>query len=241
MAPAPELSDPDPTISFLTLSLPTASPITNILPRSSFLIPEKPKKLTARRRIPRRGRHPGGGRQRRRASWLLWSGLLWYSLASDFSTVFGAPSQSHASCVRGAAAGCLSKGYEHKKPQSLGLWDTCLALSNQSNESEICRRTPRRTTSDHIFSDLIGSGWTSEESGRRTTRMPTPATAAALGRRGSARLLRSSVSFRGNARVMETGTCCADSRAITANAGKHTGFADRVERQRRSVSTLVLL
>lgn len=46
---------------------------------------------------------------------------------------------------------------------------------------------------------------------------------------------------------METGTCCA-SREITVHhgiagnaAGKRTGFADRVGRQRRSVSTLVLL
>jgi hypothetical protein len=52
--------------SFLTLSLPLALCLAHqehISPRSSFQ--RKNSKLTARRRIPRRGRHPGGGRRRR--------------------------------------------------------------------------------------------------------------------------------------------------------------------------------
>ena len=122
------------------------------------------------------------------------------------------------------------------------------ALSNQSNESSL-----------NFFLPPTMPHWKSKDartSQRRRT-MPTPATTAALAGRGGALLLRSSASScrasgLASSRVMETGTCCADSRAITVHhgiagnaagnaAGKRTGFADRVGRQRRSVSTLVLL
>ena len=91
---------------------------------------------------------------------LVW--LLCTAWQAIFSTVFGAPAASRwlLSASEGASAGCLVKGYERKISQSLGRWDTCLALSNQSNESaeRIRNRSPRRarrTTRRQITFSLI--------------------------------------------------------------------------------------
>ena len=182
--------------------------------------------------------------------------LVCFGTAKQAILVFGKQqaaraSDSHELTHEGAAAGCLIKGYERTTEQSLGLWDTCLELLNQSNESSLCHYFHLHR-SRFLAGDLgirLGQRMRRARTSKRRRTMPTPATTAALAGRGVALLLRSScgASALALSRVMETGTCCA-SREITVHhgiagnaAGKRTGFADRVGRQRRSVSTLVLL
>ena len=90
--------------------------------------------------------------------------LVCFGTAKQAILVFGKQqaaraSDSHELTHEGAAAGCLIKGYEHTTEQSLGLWDTCLELSNQSNESSLCHYF---YFASRFLAGIWGSDWVSE-------------------------------------------------------------------------------
>ena len=94
--------------------------------------------------------------------------LVCFGTAKQAILVFGKQqaaraSDSHELTHEGAAAGCLIKGYERTTEQSLGLWDTCLELLNQSNESSLCHYFHLHRSRFRIR--RLGD-WVSEEQGQ---------------------------------------------------------------------------